>query len=322
MSQSIRKLNIDDHICIRETIDGVTSNVLFRVICTPETNPYGNDRYLVVREYSTGYGANESQIKFNTSSSNVEYEGSNLDAFMTGEYAGRFDAATLACIATSEVICYHYTDSVTYSIARKFFALSSKELGGTYTSDESVSLGYFTSNSLRFTYNKAGEAVSVWTRSPVSASTVCYVSYYNGGLYASTPENNFSARPAFNLLSSSLISSEPNEDGSYNLVPDENVPPRKAGFTALLGETETMPTQIKVECEAVCDGSLRVYVCNNYTDTEPTWEETILGAAYTFLNTKKTADTWAVGVKIEAESESNITIYEPFGVVLCEEESR
>lgn len=321
MSQSIRKLNIDDHICIRETIDGVTSNVLFRVICTPETNPYGNDRYLVVREYATGIGANESQFKFNTSSSNVGYEDSNLDAFMTGEYAGRFDAATLACIATSTVICYHYTDLVTYSIARKFFALSNKEVGGTYMNDESLSLGYFTSNALRITKTKNGDAVFVWTRSPYSASKVCCVDS-GGYLYADSPTVSISARPAFNLLSSSLISSEPNEDGSYNLVPDENVPPQKAGFTALLGETETMPTQIKVECEAVCDGSLRVYVCNNYTDTEPTWEETILGAAYTFLNTKKTADTWAVGVKIEAESESNITIYEPFGVVLCEEESR
>lgn len=321
MSQSIRKLNIDDHICIRETIDGVTSNVLFRVICTPETNPYGNDCYLVVREYATGTGTTESTFIYNTSSSNVEYEDSNLDAFMTGEYAGRFDAATLACIATSTVICYHFTNSATYSIARKFFALSNKELGGTYTNDESVSLGYFTSNSLRITYTKVGAAVNMWTRSPVSASAVCYV-HVSGYMYENSPASKFSVRPAFNLLSSSLISSEPNEDGSYNLVPDENVPPRKAGFAALLGETETMPTQIKVECEAVCDGSLRVYVCNNYRDTEPTWEETVLGAAYTFLNTTKTADTWAVGVKIEAESESNITIYEPFGVVLCEEESR
>ena len=317
MSQPITILAVGDKVCMKETIGGTTSNVPFRVICTPENNPYGNDRYLVVREYATGTGANESTFKFNTSSSNVEYEDSNLDAFMTGEYAGRFDAATLACIATSTVVCYHFTNSATYSIARKFFALSNKELGGNYTSDESVSLGYFTSNALRITYTKAGTAVYVWTRSPASASTVCYVSYY-GGLSSNSPTYSYSARPALNLLSSSLISSEANEDGSYNLVPDENVPPQKAGFTALLGETETIPKQIKVECETVCDGSLRVYVCNNYKDAEPTWEKTALGAAYTFLNATKTADTWAVGVKIEAESESNIILYEPIAAVICE----
>lgn len=321
MSQSIRKLNIDDHICIRETIDGVTSNVLFRVICTPETNPYGNDRYLVVREYATGTGFGESTLKFNTTSTNVEYENSNLDSFNSNEYYNRFDDATKACILTSSIICYNYTEGASYTLARQIFSLSNKELGGTYETDESVSLGYFTSNALRKTLNKAGTAVNVWTRSPASASAVCCV-YTGGNLGANSPAGNCSVRPAFNLSSSCLISSEPNEDGSYNLLPDADIPYKTAGFTALLGVTETMPVQVKVECEAVYDRSISVSVCNNYKDTEPTWEPVTLGQAHTFTNTSKTADTWAVGVKIEAESESNITIYEPFGVVLCEEESR
>lgn len=317
MSQSISNLNIDDHICIRETIDGVASDVLLRIICTPETNPYG-DYYFVVREYATGKGSTESNLKFNNTSTEVDYENSLLDQFMTGEYTERLDEATLACIATSTITCFNYAESASYTIARKIFAMSNKELGGNYTLDESLSLGYFTSNALRKTLNKVGTAVNVWARSPASASSVCYV-YNNGNLYTSSPTSVISVRPAFNLSSSCLISSEPNEDGSYNLLPDADIPYKTAGFTALLGVTETMPVQVKVECEAVYDRNISVSVCNNYKDTEPTWEPVTLGQAHNFTNTSNTADTWAVGVKIEAESESNIIIYEPFGVVLCEE---
>lgn len=317
MSQSISNLNIDDHICIRETIDGVASDVLLRIICTPETNPYG-DYYFVVREYATGKGSTESNLKFNNTSTEVDYENSLLDQFMTGEYTERLDEATLACIATSTITCFNYAESASYTIARKIFAMSNKELGGNYTLDESLSLGYFTSNALRKTLNKVGTAVYVWTRSPASASAVCCVDSY-GYLFTSSPTSSYFARPAFNLLSSCLVASEPNEDGSYNLVTDAEIPPRTAGFEVLMGETATRPKEIKVECEAVYNGTLAASVCNNYKDEDPTWESITLGAAHEFTNVEKTANTWAVGVKIEAESESNIIIYEPFGVVLCEE---
>ena len=52
MSQPITNLGKDDLICMQETVNGVTSDVLFRILCTPETNPYG-DCYFVVREYAT-----------------------------------------------------------------------------------------------------------------------------------------------------------------------------------------------------------------------------------------------------------------------------
>lgn len=315
MSQSITAITTDNLICMVETNNGVSENVLFRIICPPETNPYGNDRFLVVREYATGTGSGESTLEFNTTSTNVEYENSNLDRFNSNEYYNRFDDATKACILTSSIICYNYTEGASYTLARQIFSLSNKELGGDYTSDESVSLGYFTSNALRITLNKAGAAVHVWTRSPASVSTVCFVGA-NGNLNTGRSTNSYSVRPAFNLSSSCLISSEPNEDGSYNLLPDADIPYKTAGFTALLGVTETMPVQVKVECEAVYDRSISVSVCNNYKDTEPTWEPVTLGQAHTFTNTSKTADTWAVGVKVEAESESNITIYEPAAIVI------
>lgn len=317
MSQPITNLGKDDLICIRETIAGTETDVLLRILCTPETNPYGN-YYFVVREYATGTGAGESNFRYNNSNTEVNYENSLLDQFMTGEYSGRLSAETLACIATSSVICYNLAETASYTLARKIFALSNKELHGDYSNDESVDLGYFTNSTSRITKNKAGNAVSVWTRSPGSASTVCCVSTL-GGLRTDSPASNYSARPAFNLLSSCLVATVANDDGSYNLITSADIPARKAGFTSSLGDTETRPEQIKVECDTVCEGTLSVAVCNNYNDETPTWESTTLGTTHDFANQTKTADKWGVGVKIEAESESNIILYEPVALVLCEE---
>ena len=177
MSQPITNLGKDDLICMQETVNGTTSDVLFRILCTPDTNPYG-DCYFVVSE--------------------VNYENSLLDQFMTEEYSGRLSAETLACIATSSVICYNLAETASYTLARKIFALSNKELHGDYSNDESVDLGYFTNNTSRITKNKAGNAVSVWSRSPSSASTVCYVNT-NGNLNTNSPTNNNSARPDLRL---------------------------------------------------------------------------------------------------------------------------
>ena len=319
MSQPITNLGVDNLICIKETVGGVVSDVLLRIICTPETNPYGN-YYLVVREYSTGKGSAESTFRFNNTSTEVNYEDSLLDQFMTGEYTERLDAGTLACIATSTITCFNYAESASYTLARKIFAMSNKELGGAYSNDESLSLGYFSSNALRITKNKAGNDVFVWTRSPGSASTVCCV-YTDGFLGTFSPTINYSARPAFNLFSSCLVATVANGDGSYNLVTDADVPPRTAGFEVLMGETATRPKEIKGECEVVHSGTLTAKVCNNYNDESPAWESTPLGSRHIFSNSSKTADNWAVGVKIECESESNIILYEPSAVVICEEET-
>lgn len=319
MSQSIKSLSIDDHICIKEVIEGVAEDVLLRIVCTPENNPYG-DYYLVVREYATGKGAAESTFSFNNANTEVNYENSLLDQFMTGEYTERLDEATLACIATSTITCFNYAESASYTLARKIFAMSNKELGGSYSNDESLSLGYFTSNALRATKNKAGAAVIVWSRSPASASAVCYVSG-GGSLFTGSPTYVNSARPAFNLLSSCLVASEPNEDGSYNLVTDAEIPPRKAGFEAWMGDSAVRPQQIKVSCEAVHSGMLTIQVCNNYKDDAPVWETVRPDVVHDFANTVETAGVWSIAVKVECESESNITLYEPYAMVLFDEVS-
>ena len=158
-------------------------------------------------------------------------------------------------------------------------------------------------------------AVNVWTRWPASASAVvCVYSY--GYVFTISPSSNFYARPALILASNSLVSDAPNADGSYNLVLSDTIPPREVEFTALLGQADKMPQKIKVECEyEMQSGTIEFWVCNNYNDPIPAWEKIELGEQHRFANTAKAAEKWALGVKCHAQSENNITVYEPCAVV-------
>ena len=202
------------------------------------------------------------------------------------------------------------------SLNRHVFALSAREYGvDSYTTDTTENPGYFTDNASRKCYNEQGQAVNVWARWPASASAVVYV-YSNGSVGSYSPANSYYARPALILASNSLVSDVPNADGSYNLVLSDTIPPREVEFTALLGQTDKMPQKIKVECEyEMQNGTIEFWACNNYNDPLPAWEQIDLGEQHRFQNTTKAAETWALGVKCHAQSENNITVYEPCAIV-------
>ena len=46
------------------------------------------------------------------------------------------------------------------------------------------------------------------------------------------------------------------------------------------------------------EDGVTVQVCNNYNDAAPTWETAQLGLKHIFSNTTKTAESWAVGVRV------------------------
>lgn len=54
------------------------------------------------------------------------------------------------------------------------------------------------------------------------------------------------------------------------------------------------------------DATLQVLVCNNYLDESPVWEDASdmsrIARAYSFTNTEKTSDEWAIGIKIVVEN--------------------
>lgn len=45
-------------------------------------------------------------------------------------------------------------------------------------------------------------------------------------------------------------------------------------------------------------------VCNNYNDASPAWETATVGLKHMFSNQSKTADSWAVGVRVTIEKTS------------------
>ena len=51
------------------------------------------------------------------------------------------------------------------------------------------------------------------------------------------------------------------------------------------------------------DGVL-LQVCNNYNDASPTWETATVGLKHIFSNKTKTADSWAVGVRVTIDKTS------------------
>ena len=70
-------------------------------------------------------------------------------------------------------------------------------------------------------------------------------------------------------------------------------------------EASTMPTRALVNIQgnfpSGCE--LKVWICNNGNDASPTWEDVtqyaLFGGKFYFNNTKKTAGTWGVKVKVE-----------------------
>lgn len=202
----------------KETIDGVDYDVQYMVYCTALENPYGNDCCLMLRLRATGRGGLDERCKFSDNGS-VEYERSVLDDFLTNEYAARFDENFLQAVKPSDVKCFSVRDGSTYVLHRQFFVLSLNELGISAPYDPSDNLRTFQYSTDRIARLLSGEVTRVpyWTRSPASDSAVGYVNI-NGYLNTNNPAGNYYARPSFNLDSSTLVSSEPNEDGSYDLI--------------------------------------------------------------------------------------------------------
>ena len=315
MSRPITDLPAGALVNLMEPNGGNTMGKPWRIIATADKNPYKNGVFML-RDKATGTGTSESAFKWNNAQTEVNYEKSQCDIKHEAEFYGRFDEATKALIMPTAIKVYDNDAGEVVSINRHVFALSAREYGvDSYATDTTEDPGYFTDNASRKCYNEQGQAVSVWLRWPASASAVVFVSSY-GHVITNSPANYYYARPALILASNSLVSDAPNADGSYNLVLSDTIPPREVEFTTLLGQTDKMPQKIKVECEyEMQSGTIEFRACNNYNDPIPAWEKIELGEQHRFANTTKAAETWALGVKCHAQSENNITVYEPCAIV-------
>lgn len=102
------------------------------------------------------------------------------------------------------------------TITKKVFLLSITETGVTTLNNDGSKLSYFSDNNSRIAYNGSGNAITWWTRSPLSGDSN-YVScvYSNGGWYYSYASNSYGVRPTFIVDSSLLV----DENGYIHFSP-------------------------------------------------------------------------------------------------------
>ena len=73
-------------------------------------------------------------------------------------------------------------------------------------------------------------------------------------------------------------------------------------FDWKIGDTTAAAEKILVSLRYNAhENGVTVLVCNNFNDASPTWESAKSGLKHIFSNTTKTADSWAVGVRIQID---------------------
>lgn len=323
MSQLITALPVSSLIKIPETVGGVTVSRPYVILCQAPSNPYGTDRVLVERYWATG----STLGRWNSTNTAIKYDDSELNSFFGNEWQQRFAADVLSCIATSTVPCYSTAEATSYTISAKFFAPTPHDEGRNFASvvDPSQLIDYvapfdgFDDNGVSIK-NSTWSAV-YWTRL-IGSNPVGREGNLNHKFYVSGSDSwnkVLRVRPCCNILASTLVSDEPDEDGYYSLIPDPTDPYIYVRFDASLGTVSKTPLKIRVDLTTEGNPEITsLQVCNNYGDTEPTWETMTLGEAYTFTNTTKETANWEIGVKVVARGENAIRVYEPFAIVQTE----
>lgn len=290
------------YISIKETIDGVETNVPYRVH-GHNLHENSEDSVMLVRQYAP---VSRSMHSENT----TIYEGCEMDTWLNETWVQRYSAEMLACMLTANIKILT-AENEAYGIARKIFIPSFSEWGYTGGVVDGLASPYTTTNEKRKVYSESGSAVITWLRSRYSVAQYrCVITHGSAGNSNAT-YGGYWALPAFDLPSSLSVADTANDDGSYNLiVPDVALP--GVDFSIKVDESATQYDAVKVSIAVEGATEQHLYVCNNYLDDAPTWEDATSGTAHAFTNATKTADTWALGVRVHAIGEQTVTVHEPF----------
>lgn len=289
------------YLSIKETVNGVEANVPYR-IHGHNLHENSEDSVMLVRKYAP--------VTHRMHSKNTTiYEDCEMDTWLNKTWAARYSAEMLACMLTSNILILDANNEA-YSIARKFFIPSYSEWGFSATVPDGIASPYTTSSSKRIVYNESGTAVKCWLRTRYS--DIYYWCITSTGMdgYSAT-NSSFWALPAFDLPSSLTVADLPNDDGTYSLiVPGADLPGIDVAIRA--DESDSRYTAIKVSVAIKGDQARHLQVCNNLNDDTPTWEDASFDLAHTFMNSAKTADRWALGVRMTASGEQIVVMDEPF----------
>ena len=66
----------------------------------------------------------------------------------------------------------------------------------------------------------------------------------------------------------------------------------------MMRSTKPELVNLKLKCRIPDDAEMHVYVSNNASDDEPTWEEYQIDEYHSFTNNENTSEQWAVAAKI------------------------
>lgn len=315
MAQTILELitnnSIADGIYINiiETVDGVEKTVPYLVF-GHNMHETSEDSVMLLRSMSIGAKRMHSE--------NVpEYENCEIDQYLNSEFINRYSADLRSAILNAGIKVISNEDDGVYQIARKIFLPSIHEWGfvGVYGVD-GIASPYATTNEKRKMKDENRSFITHRTRSKKTTTNFANITEQGAdGGYYHAGWAGYHIIPAFDLSTSLTVSSEPNEDGTYNLIGIESAIPC-IDFEVRAGESNTRYVAAKVsvmiETETETETETHLYVCNNYNDASPTWEEASFDKTHTFVNDVKTAEAWALGIRIVVNSENTIAVYEPF----------
>ena len=146
---------------------------------------------------------------------------------------------------------------------------------------DDLSLKYWLSSRYTWTYDgNYYDYARLISDKGSSSITTSYSSILNGVV------------PAFAIPQSIILEDSANTDGSYNIKYTE-----KISCTINMGSMAEMPKSALPIIN--CNGNLTLQICNNANDTAPAWEAATNETVHTFANAAKTADQWAIGLKID-----------------------
>ena len=160
------------------------------------------------------------------------YMGSTLDNICDCIFPQRLDQDIQSCMVdTPIVVAQGGGVSTLHTLRRRGWALSCTEVGLSGYTTEGTSFSYFSDNAKRVAYLDETTVAVLWgLRSPYSSSSYAYNVDTDGALYSNRVYYpNFAARPAFNLLSSIVVSNATDADGCYTV---EDTPAGAGGLYA------------------------------------------------------------------------------------------
>lgn len=147
--------------------------------------------------------------------------GCTLDNICDGIFPQKLDEEIRACMVSTPIVVAQGMGVATlHTIYRKAFPLSCTEVGLSGWQTEGKAFALFVDNASRIAYLDGTEATAVYwgLRSPYSVTNSAYCVHASGALiYDHVNNPHFAARPAFNLKSSIVVSSNKDSDGCYTV---------------------------------------------------------------------------------------------------------